>query len=344
MGFVFQIRKIIEILNMSLTTQLEQYCEFCDGVDQCSDDCMQFQKVWLSQKGQDDWPKEEFLARFEEDVKECSKWLENSFVRVSLKQKRENIQKLPLFESFAENFKPVGETERSSVPTLIFIGDFAVGKSTFINSVVLGEDVLPFSSCGGTTHTWEIIYGDVPQLQIVHANGGAEDVFVPEFTSSCIGKLTKKLIKKFGNITFRLYWSCKLLLFMNLIDTPGLNSRSYNIERDEILTCARRCVGVVVMVCATGMTKSTCDIVSSLPPNKKTLGILTHTDRVYQEIANRNYAQRVIQNTISQLREVNPQAKTADFNAEQERRLRCGYKRCSPKLEEVQKSILELIA
>lgn len=158
----------------------------------------------------------------------------------------------------ADNIHQVYETANNKEFTIGVIGDFTVGKSTFVNSI-LGDRILPVSANPTTAIITKIKYGNKPGVVVRYKDGSVEEMTYEtymNFSAFSLNDFQQRMsegdIQRFKNVIDAVMFVRSEFLKKNnlcIVDTLGLsaheidNSRTIASIRDSIATiylCSER--------------------------------------------------------------------------------------------------------
>lgn len=130
----------------------------------------------------------------------------------------ESSGRLPQIERQAHHLR----AQFDQPPLIAVMGEYSVGKSTFINAL-LGADLLPTGE-GVTTGTivW-LRYGDQEHLRVVFRDGHIlEQEGLTNISSLVVESQTGRTARDIRHV--EVFLNAKILRQINLVDTPGLNA------------------------------------------------------------------------------------------------------------------------
>ena len=128
-------------------------------------------------------------------------------------------------------------------PTIAVMGEYSVGKSTFINAL-LGRTFLP-SGEGVTTGTITVLhYGAQERMRLNYFSGQSTEIEGIQTLDSAVRETggTEDEIRQISHVD--VFLNCEVLRHIQIVDTPGLNapfkehqalSENYLEEADAIL-------------------------------------------------------------------------------------------------------------
>ncbi|WP_368503163.1 dynamin family protein [Alkalihalophilus sp. As8PL] len=114
--------------------------------------------------------------------------------------------------------------------TVVIVGEFKHGKSTFVNAL-LGEEIMPVDVTPTTATINTVFYSEEPQIQILKTNGEIETY---EFSKDVLGQYTANSTTTLEDIKYiKMFMPSPLLKDrVVLVDTPGVND--LNSHRMEV--------------------------------------------------------------------------------------------------------------
>lgn len=154
-----------------------------------------------------------------EEIKEIIKWIEGMDI----------VKDNPVL---LQSIKKLEDDIRKSIFTVVVLGEFKRGKSTFVNAL-LGTPLLPMNILPETATINAIMYNDKPMLSVVRMDGSQEEgevsyEYLQQFSASNSNDEALKSIKyiKIG------YPLDLLKNRIVLVDTPGVSD--LNQQRCDI--------------------------------------------------------------------------------------------------------------
>ena len=140
----------------------------------------------------------------------------------SLQKFRDELKKYPPFEQNLFELERILQDANSS-PTVMVMGVFSAGKSTFINAL-LGDKVLDTSAIAATAVITKIVYGDKDKVAVHFKDGTKAEYSTKDFAELTSDKDKKNLeVRRKINYVEREYPS-QLLKKFTFVDSPGLNA------------------------------------------------------------------------------------------------------------------------
>lgn len=179
-------------------------------------------------------------------------------------------------KEIAENLHQVYTAANKREFTIGVIGDFGVGKSSFINAV-LGGRILPVSANTTTAIITQIKYGRKPKVVIRYNNGNTEKMTYENFLNYSAFNLddfqereTTGVIQRFEDVVdAEMYVKSKFLKDNNLciVDTLGLSAHGSDNQRT--IASIRDSIATIYVCSERGLSDKDVDFISTyLSPEK----------------------------------------------------------------------------
>lgn len=171
------------------------------------------------------------MSLFEQFITELKAKTTKQSTKAQILSNQEAIEDLQEFlhqtqEFLAQNFAQYLDDfsalqTRSTEPMSVAItGQFSSGKSTFLNALLKAQ-ILPMGITPVTSKVNIIKYGSTPMLRVCFNNGTEQDYALSKLASFTDQRQNVQDISHLS-----IFYPLEILKKINLIDTPGLNSRS----------------------------------------------------------------------------------------------------------------------
>lgn len=157
--------------------------------------------------------------------------------------------------------------------SIVVIGDFKRGKSTFINAL-LGEYVAVTNVTPETVTINCISYGEEAKAEAVLKNGRRAQIDLKELEKDELEKLMQKLPSPVDYIDIKL--PCETLKGIKIVDTPGVGDilSKFDNQVKEYLVFADAVIYIVSALAPFSLTEQTFLCASILPQNFSKLFVL----------------------------------------------------------------------
>lgn len=164
------------------------------------------------------------------------------------------------------------------------VGEFNVGKSTFINAL-LGEAIAPMDVVPTTATINLLRYGEGKKLRIVFADGNIKEGAIGElekFAKETADAEGQQVLRSIDHV--EIFYPMEALKKINIVDTPGLNAlieehqkitESFIAKSDAVLWLFRADVA--------GKESERTQLEFLLNNQKKTIGVVNQIDMVEDE-------------------------------------------------------------
>lgn len=170
----------------------------------------------------------------------------------------------------AENIHQVYATANNKEFTIGIIGDFTVGKSTFVNAI-LGDRLLPVFANPTTAIITKIKYGRKPKVIIRYKDGDEEEMTYEAFMKFSAfnlndfqERMTEGDIQRFKNVVnAEMYVKSEFLKVNNLciVDTLGLSA--HESDNEKTIASIRDSIATIYLCAERGLSNKDVDFITT---------------------------------------------------------------------------------
>ena len=199
----------------------------------------------------------------------------------ALKNFRDGLKKFPQFEKNYFELENIIESA-DAPPTIMVIGEFSTGKSTFINAL-LGAEVADTSAVAATAVITKISYGNADRIIAHFIDGTTKDYSAKDFAELTSDKdLNVNSMRKNLMFVERIF-PAQILKNFTLIDSPGLTVLNEGHEDITKNFLANSDALLWIMHTEKAAAATEVNLIKNLPERLKPVVIVNKMDEIDEE-------------------------------------------------------------
>ena len=199
----------------------------------------------------------------------------------ALKNFRDGLKKFPQFEKNYFELENIVESA-DAPPTIMVIGEFSTGKSTFINAL-LGAEVADASAVAATAVITKISYGNADRIIAHFIDGTTKDYSAKDFAELTSDKdLNVNSMRKNLMFVERIF-PAQILKNFTLIDSPGLTALNEGHEDITKNFLANSDALLWIMHTEKAAAATEVNLIKNLPERLKPVVIVNKMDEIDEE-------------------------------------------------------------